>query len=112
VDRLDLRSGQLQSVDPTLAFPGNYRGTWTLPLVFGKEDHALYFGNQRIFRTADGGRHGSRSAPISHGPFPGMPANLDAAAAADEEHIGPPARRRLHDRNIAARCAPDLGGHR
>ena len=89
VDRLDLRSGQLQSVDPTLAFPGNYRGTWTLPLVFGKEDHALYFGNQRIFRTADGGRHWQPISPDLTRPIPGMPANLDAAAAADEEHIGP-----------------------
>jgi photosystem II stability/assembly factor-like uncharacterized protein len=89
VDRLDLRSGQLQSVDPTLAFPGNYRGTWTLPLVFSKEDHALYFGNQRVFRTADGGRSWQAISPDLTRSNPGVPAKLDAAAAADEEHIGP-----------------------
>ncbi len=89
VDRLDLRSGQLQSVDPTLAFPGNYRGTWTLPLIFGKEDHALYFGNQRVFRTADGGRSWQPISPDLTRPNPGAPPNLDAAAAADEEDIGP-----------------------
>jgi photosystem II stability/assembly factor-like uncharacterized protein len=49
VDRLDLKSGQVRSVDPTFAFPGNYRHTWTLPLTWGKREHALYFGNQRIW---------------------------------------------------------------
>ncbi len=34
VDKLDLHTGQTRSVDPTLAYPGLYRGTWTLPLVF------------------------------------------------------------------------------
>ncbi|MEP6968703.1 MAG: hypothetical protein ABI906_11555, partial [Pseudomonadota bacterium] len=48
VDRLDLRSGQVRNVDPTFAFPDRYRATWTLPLVFGPRDHALYFGNQRV----------------------------------------------------------------
>src|SRR5487761_2343944 len=55
VDKLDLKPRQTQSVDPTLALPGTYRVTWTLPLVFSAADpRALYFGNQRIFRTTDG----------------------------------------------------------
>ena len=83
VDKLDLKSGQVRSVDPTLAFPDHYRGTWTLPLVFGKRDKALYFGNQRVFRTAD---HGATWTPISPDltrPAPPVPATLDAATAAD-----------------------------
>jgi photosystem II stability/assembly factor-like uncharacterized protein len=88
VDRLDLRSGQIRNVDPVLAFPGRYRGTWTLPLVFGPRDHALYFGNQRIFRTVDDGRHWQPISPDLTRPNPGVPANLDASAAADEDHIG------------------------
>jgi photosystem II stability/assembly factor-like uncharacterized protein len=57
VERLDLKSGQTRNIDPTLAFPGEYRGEWTLPLTWGKRDHALYFGNQRLFRTRDGGKN-------------------------------------------------------
>ena len=39
VDKLDLRTEQTQSVDPTLADPDElYRRTWTLPLVFSKRD--------------------------------------------------------------------------
>ena len=36
VDRLDLSPGQTRSVDPTLAFPDDYRGDWTLPLTFAQ----------------------------------------------------------------------------
>ncbi len=36
VDKLDLRTGQTQSVDPTLPSPDLYRHTWTLPLVFSQ----------------------------------------------------------------------------
>jgi photosystem II stability/assembly factor-like uncharacterized protein len=83
VDKLDLRSGQVRNVDPTLAFPGEYRGDWTLPLVFGKRDHALYFGNQRIFRTIDGGARWTPISPDLTRPDPGVPGNLDAPTAAD-----------------------------
>ena len=89
VDRLDLRSGQTRSVDPTLAFPDNYRGTWTLPLVFGPRDHALYFGNQRIFRTADGGQHWTPISPDLTRPSLTVPATLDAPTAADSAEPGP-----------------------
>ncbi len=88
VDRLDLRTEQTRDIDPTLAFPGSYRGTWTLPLIFGQRDHALYFANQRIFRTADGGSHWLPISPDLTRPDPGVPSSLDAATAADEQHIG------------------------
>ncbi|HXB18265.1 MAG TPA: hypothetical protein VNV40_05470 [Steroidobacteraceae bacterium] len=90
VDRFDTRTGQKQSVPPTLAYPGLYRGTWTLPLVFGKpEPHALYFGTQRIFRTTDRGAHWQPISPDLTREDPGTPANLDAAAVADNDSNGP-----------------------
>jgi photosystem II stability/assembly factor-like uncharacterized protein len=83
VDRLDLKSGQTRSVDPTLAFPGEYRGEWTLPLTFGKRDHALYFGNQRIFRTRNGGQTWVPISPDLTRPDPGVPPTLDEPTAKD-----------------------------
>jgi len=88
VDKLDLRSGQLHSIDPTLAFPDNYRGTWTLPLVFGPVDHALYFGNQRIFRTEDGGAHWVPVSPDLTRSDPGVPATLDVPTIKDTPEPG------------------------
>ena len=89
VDRLDLKSGQTRSVDPTLAFPGEYRGEWTLPLTFGKRDHSLYFGNQRIFRTRDGGQTWTPISPDLTRSELTVPATLDAPTAADTATKGP-----------------------
>lgn len=90
VDRFDGRTGQKHSVTPFLAYPGLYRGTWTLPLVFGKtEPRALYFGTQRIFRTADRGAHWQPISPDLTRDDPGAPANLDPAAVADNDSNGP-----------------------
>jgi photosystem II stability/assembly factor-like uncharacterized protein len=89
VDRLDLRSGQVRSVDPTMAYPDAYRGTWTLPLTFGKRDHALYFANQRIFRTSDGGERWHPISPDLTRASLTVPATLDPATAADTAAPGP-----------------------
>ena len=94
VDKLDLRSGQTQRVDPTLVHPGLYRSTWTLPLVFGKAGgkaggHALYFGNQRIFRSTDHGAHWDTISPDLSRENPAVPANLDTATVEDTEQAGP-----------------------
>jgi photosystem II stability/assembly factor-like uncharacterized protein len=90
VDKLDLRNGQTQKVDPTLAHPGLYRSTWTLPLVFSQAaNHALYFGNQRIFRSTDHGGHWDAISPDLSRENPAVPANLDAATVEDTEHAGP-----------------------
>jgi photosystem II stability/assembly factor-like uncharacterized protein len=89
VDKLDLNTGQKQSVPPTLAYPDLYRGTWTLPLTFGKPgSHALYFGNQRIFRTTDRGRHWQLISPDLTREQPAAPANLDPVTIADSERAG------------------------
>jgi len=107
VDKLDLRSGQTRSVDPTLAHPDYYRRTWTLPLVFSRRDpKVLYFANQRLFRTADGGEHWTPISPDLTREDPGTPQNLDAVTAANTLPIGPrrgviysvaPSRTKDHD---------------
>ena len=83
VERLDLKSGQTRNVDPTLAFPGEYRGEWTLPLTWGKRDHALYFGNQRLFRTTNGGQTWVPISPDLTRENPGVPPTLDPPTAKD-----------------------------
>lgn len=89
VDKLDLRTGQTRSVDPTLAYPAvEYRSTWTLPLAFSKKDKkTLYFANQRLFRTSDGGNHWAAMSPDLTRPDAGVPANLDAPTVADDDHL-------------------------
>jgi photosystem II stability/assembly factor-like uncharacterized protein len=90
VDKLDLRTGQTQSVAPTLGHPDLYRGTWTLPLVFGKPgSHALYFANQRVFRTTDRGRHWDAISPDLSRENPPTPSNLDPPTVADDDGAGP-----------------------
>lgn len=89
VERLDLKSGQSRNINPTLAFPGEYRGEWTLPLTFGKRDHALYFGNQQLFRTTNGGQSWTPISPDLTRPDPGAPATLDAPTVKDSATKGP-----------------------
>ena len=82
VDRLDLRTGQTRSVDPTLAYPDIYREAWTLPLVFSPRDsRVLYFARQRLFRTDDGGEHWTAISADLTREKPGVPANLDQPTA-------------------------------
>jgi photosystem II stability/assembly factor-like uncharacterized protein len=89
VERLDLKSGQTRNVDPTLAFPGDYRGEWTLPLTWGKRDHALYFGNQRLFRTVNGGQTWVPISPDLPRENPGVPPTLDPPTVKDTASKGP-----------------------
>jgi photosystem II stability/assembly factor-like uncharacterized protein len=89
VDRLDLKSGQVRSVDPTLAFPDNYRHTWTLPLTWSKREHALFFANQRIWRTDSGGQTWTPISPDLTRPAPAVPPTLDPVTAEDSPVKGP-----------------------
>ncbi|MEO7916700.1 MAG: hypothetical protein ABIR16_03580, partial [Dokdonella sp.] len=64
VSRLDLRTEQTREIPPGMAVPDIYRNTWTLPLVFDQRNPArLYFGNQKIWRTDDGGEHWQSISP-------------------------------------------------
>ena len=84
VSRQDLRAEEIQEIPPTLAHPGAYRRTWTLPVMFSPlEPHVLYFGSQVLFRTADGGKTWQKISPDLTREDPGAPSNLDAATAAD-----------------------------
>lgn len=90
VEKLDLKTQQTRNVDPTLADPDLYRHTWTLPLTFNARDHhVLYFGNQKLWRTDDGGEHWSAISPDLSRPDPGVPPNLDAVTAEDNLGQGP-----------------------
>jgi len=89
VDRLDLRTQQTQSVDPTLAYPDRYRGAWTLPLVFSRRDpRVLYFANQRVFRTEDGGRHWRIISPDLSRETLSVPPTLDPSTVEDHAGVG------------------------
>ena len=83
VERLDVRTQQTRFIDPTLAYPSNDRSTWSMPLVFSPRDsRVLYFSNQRLFRTDDGGEHWAAISPDLTRENPGIPPNLDATTAA------------------------------
>jgi photosystem II stability/assembly factor-like uncharacterized protein len=91
VSRNELSIGQDQNISPTVTHPDDYRSTWTLPLVFSRLDpHQLYFSNQFLFRTSDGGASWKTLSPDLTREDPGVPPNLDPATAAD----GPDIKRR------------------
>jgi photosystem II stability/assembly factor-like uncharacterized protein len=84
VARQDFDNEQVQQMPPTLANPGDYRRTWTLPLVFSPIDsRVLYFGSQILFRTSDGGSSWQVISPDLTREDPGTPANLDPPTIAD-----------------------------
>jgi photosystem II stability/assembly factor-like uncharacterized protein len=96
VDKLDLKSGQVRSVDPTLAYPDNYRRTWTLPLTWNKREHALLFGNQRIWKTTDGGETWVPISPDLTRQTLTIPPNVDAITA-EATAVKGPARGVVYD---------------
>ena len=90
VEKLDRRTEQTRNVDPTLAYPlARYRAAWTLPLAFSKSDRkTLYFANQRLFSTSDGGEHWQPISPDLTRRHAGVPPNLDPTTSADDYHVG------------------------
>lgn len=90
VDKLDLRTDQTRSIPPTLTEPDLYRNTWTLPLVFDqRKSNRLYFGNQKVWRTDDGGEHWQAISPDLTREEPGVPPNLDTVTADNNLGNGP-----------------------
>ena len=90
VDRFDMRTEQTRSIDPTLAWPDQWRSTWTLPLAFSHRDpRVLYFSRQQVFRTEDGGAHWAIISPDLTRVDPGAPENLDQVSATHDLGLGP-----------------------
>ncbi|HEV8195522.1 MAG TPA: hypothetical protein VGP87_02685, partial [Gemmatimonadales bacterium] len=69
--------------------PEPARGDWTQPLVLSRADpHALYYANQFVFKSTDSAVTWARISPDLTRPDAGVPANLDAAAAAQVDRNG------------------------
>ena len=84
VTRCNAITGESKSVSPEHDLPEPARHTWTLPLVFSMADpHDMYFSDQFLFKTSNGGESWSRISPDLTREDPGAPANLDEATAAD-----------------------------
>ncbi|MDT7688724.1 MAG: hypothetical protein QOE46_1483 [Acidobacteriota bacterium] len=85
VTRCNVLTGDIVNVSPERNLPANTaRHTWTLPLVFSQADpHALYFSDQFLFRTTNGGESWTQLSPDLTREDPGVPPNLDATTAAD-----------------------------
>jgi photosystem II stability/assembly factor-like uncharacterized protein len=84
VTRCNVETGKTENVSPEVDLPTPARHTWTVPLVFSPADqHALYFSDQYLFKTTDGGSHWTRISEDMTRENPGVPPNLDAATAAD-----------------------------
>ncbi|MGH9474409.1 MAG: WD40/YVTN/BNR-like repeat-containing protein [Terriglobales bacterium] len=78
-------TGKRESISPLVAYPGQYfRKTWTLPLAFSMADkHELFFANQFLFETDNGGAAWRKISPDLTRENPGVPSNLDPATAND-----------------------------
>lgn len=62
--------------------PEPARTDWTQPLVLSQADpRALYYANQLVFKTSDGARTWTRISEDLTRTEPGVPSNLDEAAA-------------------------------
>ncbi len=85
VTRCDQVTGVRWNVSPQLAYPDSeFQDVWTMPVVFSQAGtHALYFGNQYLWRTTTGGQSWDRASPILTRKNPGAPPNLDPATAHD-----------------------------
>jgi photosystem II stability/assembly factor-like uncharacterized protein len=84
VTRCNVFTGETKNVSPERgAQPGQFRHAWTQPLVFSKADRtALYFANQYLYKTNNGGESWSQISPDLTREDPGVPTNLNEAAAA------------------------------
>src|SRR5262245_40003034 len=92
VEKCNVQTGKIDRISPEVDLPTPPRHTWTLPLVFSPADpHALYFSDQYLFKTTDGGNHWTRISDDMTRENPGVPPNLDQATAAD----APPQSKRL-----------------
>lgn len=84
VTRCNVITGETTNVSPERTMTVPARHTWTLPLVFSEADpRALYFSNQFLFKTINGGESWTQLSQDMTREDPGTPPNLDEATAAD-----------------------------
>src|SRR4029079_50427 len=85
VEKCNVETGATKNVTPEVPREGVvYRHAWTQPVVFSQADRrALYFANQFVYVTRDGGESWMKITEDLTREDPGVPPNLDAAAAAD-----------------------------
>ncbi len=85
VSRCNVVTGETKNVTPERgAGQIVYRHDWTQPLVFSQADpHALYYGNQFLYKTTNGGESWTQISQDMTREDPGVPSNLNEAAAAD-----------------------------
>jgi photosystem II stability/assembly factor-like uncharacterized protein len=91
VSKCNVLTGETRNVSPERlpsTEPGatvvQYRHAWTQPLVFSQADpHALYFANQFLYKTTNGGESWTQISQDMTREDPGVPENLNAEAAAD-----------------------------
>ena len=83
---LELNRPMPGTTSPTVPAGETARADWTQPLVLSAaEPHALYYANQFLFKSTDLAHTWARISPDLTRPDPGVPPNLDAAAAADTD---------------------------
>ena len=85
VSRCNVLTGETKNVSPERGgTQGQFRHAWTQPLVFSQADpRALYFANQFLYKTTNGGESWTQISADLTREDPGVPANLNEAAAAD-----------------------------
>ncbi len=84
VERCNVITGETKDVSPEKMMTVPARHTWTLPLVFSQADpHALYYSNQFLFKTTNGGESWTQISQDLTRENPGVPPNLDEATATD-----------------------------
>ena len=85
VSRCNMLTGDTKNVSPERgATAGQYRHAWTQPLVFSQADpHALYYANQFLYKTTNGGESWTQISQDLTREDPGAPPNLNEAAAVD-----------------------------
>ncbi len=85
VSRCNVLTGETRNVTPERGGGQTvYRHDWTQPLVFSQADpHALYYANQFLYKTINGGESWTQISQDLTREDPGTPANLNEAAAAD-----------------------------
>ena len=86
VEWCNVETGKRRNVTPEVNLPAPARLTWTNPLVFSAANpHALYFGDQFLFKTTNGGESWTRLSDDLTRPSPIDPPNLDEATAKDAD---------------------------